>query len=591
MSKPLFLLLLLALNPCLVPAQESDQRLLPEPSQIFNSSAPFPAGGRVQLDLVVTDRAGKPVTGLKSENFTLLDGGEPREPVSFQGFNGGDQSPESSAQIILVIDSVNLSGLQVAVAEREAEKFLRRNNGLLDQDVSIYRLTNNGLFASDHSSRNGNDLALEVASGKEPRVVRAEPIRVIHPYLSADLFSLDALGAIVLEQRKKPGRKLVIWLGPGWPVVANGINSFDWATEFSTRMREARVVLFSATEWPSADAGFVYQDFVKGVKAKGAVAPEDFALPVIAVQSGGRVLQVKNDLAGAISEFAAEANTFYRVTFDPPRTDQVDEYHDLRVTVDHPGLTARSNTGYYDEPVFYDQPGPERVPVTLAQLEVKLAEGGHLRDENFAQQLVRLKLTERMSSASLASWKARIKGAKERAALVVLADESAFLPSTPMAPGAIRPTIADQRMMLSRTMDYLGKTIPKLPDFYATRTTFRYTEPERKEDALWKTASGDQRLSLSETSSATVLYRNGRDELDPESAKESKQRKDEDRLDSEGTFGAILTTVLIEAAQSICNGIDGSREPGGFAPSSATRCRKRNRSTLFRSVASTACSG
>src|ERR1035441_9962499 len=56
--------------------------------------------------------------------------------------------------------------------------------------------------------------------------------------------SLAALGAVALEERRKPGRKQLLWLGFGWPVEEEGSeNSFDWITELSTRLREARIEL------------------------------------------------------------------------------------------------------------------------------------------------------------------------------------------------------------------------------------------------------------------------------------------------------------------------------------------------------------
>jgi hypothetical protein len=51
-----------------------------------------------------------------------------------------------------------------------------------------------------------------------------------------------------------------------------------------------------------------------------------------------------------INRILAEANAYYRISFDPPHAAHPDEYHDLKVVVDQPGLTARTRTGYYAEP-------------------------------------------------------------------------------------------------------------------------------------------------------------------------------------------------------------------------------------------------
>jgi hypothetical protein len=95
---------------------------------------------------------------------------------------------------------------------------------------------------------------------------------------------------------------------------------------------------------------FLYQDFLKGVKTPRQADTANLTLKVLATQSGGRILGPDNDLAGQINRCIAEANSFYALSFDPPKADHANEYHDLKVEVGKPGLTARTNTGYYNQP-------------------------------------------------------------------------------------------------------------------------------------------------------------------------------------------------------------------------------------------------
>ena len=78
------------------------------------------------------------------------------------------------------------------------------------------------------------------------------------------------------------------------------------------------------------------------------------ALSVLAVQSGGSVLNGSNDMAGAmaneIARSAGDAQAFYVLTFQAPHADHADEYHTLQVKVDQPGVTSRTRTGYYAQP-------------------------------------------------------------------------------------------------------------------------------------------------------------------------------------------------------------------------------------------------
>lgn len=86
------------------------------------------------------------------------------------------------------------------------------------------------------------------------------------------------------------------------------------------------------------------------------VRPGDLALPVLAIHSGGRVLDTPGDLSDQIAGCIAEAPTYYTLTFDPPPAKHVDEYHEIALrVVDKPQLKARTSTGYYAQPSFQFQ--------------------------------------------------------------------------------------------------------------------------------------------------------------------------------------------------------------------------------------------
>jgi hypothetical protein len=78
------------------------------------------------------------------------------------------------------------------------------------------------------------------------------------------------------------------------------------------------------------------------------------ALAVLAVQSGGLVLNGSNDLPAAmaneIAQSAGDARSFYVLTFQAAQAEHANEYHNLQVKIDQPGVTARTRTGYYARP-------------------------------------------------------------------------------------------------------------------------------------------------------------------------------------------------------------------------------------------------
>ncbi len=99
--------------------------------------------------------------------------------------------------------------------------------------------------------------------------------------------------------------------------------------------------------------------------------------------------------------------------------------------------------------------------------------------------------------------------------------------------------------MISRTVDYVNKTIPKLPNFLATRTTVQYHQPPLEPGETWKTAVGDQSLHPVETSKAPVHFLNGKEVVGGEGTGESRRgRGSSTRW---GLSAPIMATVLVGA--------------------------------------------
>ena len=184
-------------------------------------------------------------------------------------------------------------------------------------------------------------------------------------YGAAERFdmSIKTLTSLVAYEGTRPGRKLMIWFSPGWPLLSgpniqlsrkNEQQLFNSIVAASTGLRQARITLYSIDPLGLADAGGVrisfYEEFLKGVASPERVLPGDLGLQVLVVQSGGRVFNSSNDLTAAIANCTADADAFYVLSFDAARADQANEYHSLGVTVDKPGIAARTRTGYYAQP-------------------------------------------------------------------------------------------------------------------------------------------------------------------------------------------------------------------------------------------------
>jgi hypothetical protein len=176
-----------------------------------------------------------------------------------------------------------------------------------------------------------------------------------------------------------------------------------------------------------------------------------------------------------------------------------------------------------------------REAVTVAQLTdiVKAAKGAH--DRNVAKQIENLQLTERLSSPELARLREELPGEKSKAALMAIGDASAFLElagSEILDKAAPSPT--EQRQIVARAAEYLDKFVSKLPDFYATRFTTSFVEVSTPKH---RGEYGPEVLHPAGKSRARVVYRNGKEVVRAEGAKERG-------LVTQGVFGPILGTVI-----------------------------------------------
>ncbi len=231
----------------------------------------------------------------------------------------------------------------------------------------------------------------------------------------------------------------------------------------------------------------------------------------------------------------------------------MDEYRSLRVElragVDRSALTVRAPTGYYNEPVYFDNPRPGIEKVTVAQLEDLV----HAQID-LPRKLENLELTERLSTPRLDALLNKIHSERERQALTADADLSIALPLPPdEIVNRPPPPMEEQRAILERTFDYLKNAIPKLPDFYALRDTVRFEEPLVRPEESWKMPHQDQTLHFATGEHATVLYRNGHEVVEKKKklGKRGVVRGVRARgLETTGTFGPILAYVLTAAAAS-----------------------------------------
>ncbi len=328
--------------------------------------------GRFVIDVVVTDKKGQRVLGLAPQDFLLADNKQPQKILTFSSVvetlvnsttpGAPATAPKVSVEpteILLVIDSVNVSFTQQGYMRDQTIKFLRGNGGRLTAPTRLVFFTSAGIQVQNQPTLDGNALAdlLEKVGAK---------IRVQNQAMGAngevERFELSAqnFSVIVENQVKTPGRKLLLWLGPGWPLISKSFlvfnssdltHNYDAIVSLLNRMREARVEVISIrNDADDASNSILYQDYLKPVRKKSDADSANLALQVLAINSGGIVTDPSNDLAGQITRCVDDANSYYTLRYTPTETGKPFTYHSIDVKVNRPGLVARAIAGYYEGP-------------------------------------------------------------------------------------------------------------------------------------------------------------------------------------------------------------------------------------------------
>jgi VWFA-related protein len=331
-----------------------------QPGVVQPSSAAR-AERQINLDVVVTDRSGKVISGLQQQDFSVFDNKHPSNILSFRAVSGAAEAADP-VEVILVIDQVNTGFDRVAYERDEVRKFLKQNGGQLAHPVSLVFFSDQGTQIQGKPSRDGNGLATALDQNQNSlRITRRS-----QGYWGAQdrlQLSLKTLSSLASAEADKPGRKMVIWISPGWPLLtgpriqlssgdAKGI--FNSIVQISTALRQAGITLYSVDPLGLADSGGLrttyYEEFLKGITGPSHVDLADLALQVIATQSGGLVSFGSNSVVAGIDRSIADLSAYYVLSIQGAPADKPNEYHEVAVKVAKPGLTVRTRAGYYAQP-------------------------------------------------------------------------------------------------------------------------------------------------------------------------------------------------------------------------------------------------
>ena len=311
--------------------------------------------GAIRLDVVVAHKNGPPVGGLQQGDFTVIDNKHTQPITSFRAVSGRD----SKAQVIIILDAVNIDYERVAFAREEIDKYLRSEGGQLTHPTAFGLLTDGGMKMQEQYSTDGNSIAAAV----DANITGLREIRRSSQYGGFDRFNISIKGLAELVEREvsAPNRKIVLFVSPGWPLLSspgieNSLDSkqqkqlFDSLVNLTTQMQRANITLYTVNPLGTGESevrASYYESFVKGVSESRKMEPGNLALQVLSVQSGGRAIDFDNDVSAVLRQCVADTQNYYEISFEPAPPDPKNYYHRVELKVGKPDLTARARTGYY----------------------------------------------------------------------------------------------------------------------------------------------------------------------------------------------------------------------------------------------------
>ncbi|HYN22589.1 MAG TPA: VWA domain-containing protein [Thermoanaerobaculia bacterium] len=358
----------------------------------------------VNLEVVVTDRQGKPLPGLSKEDFEVFEDGKPVEITNFYAETGetapgGSGLPEARPldqrlNLVVFVDDYNMEpGNRNQILDGAGE-FLRSSLAPGDQ-VMIVRfgrsLEVRKPFTTDLTEisaeldlmrRLASDLAARESSRDHQMQVVADALSIggwgptaearVREYAEVETSylaaSLSALETAVGWLAGLPGRKAILYVSDGLPAVP-GEDLFIWA-EANSGFRSGRRI--SSMNAGSYDASELFRRVtsrasrnrvsIYPIESMGArwvrgttlqenrIQNRQNGLRFLAEETGGRTMLNVSQSAAALKTMGGDLSTYYSVGYRPQRPAD-DRDHKVEVKVKRKGALARYRRWYQDKPV------------------------------------------------------------------------------------------------------------------------------------------------------------------------------------------------------------------------------------------------
>jgi VWFA-related protein len=335
----------------------------------------------VVLNVVVTDKNGKPVSNLTKDDFVVSENGQrqtidtleppsalppstenaPAVALAGEARAGSVAANVAQPRTILVLDELNTISEDTMFAAKEVQRYLMAQPAVLKQPTAMYLLTKRQLQPFVESTRDRNALLARLKTNfieLPPHNLESGGAQGGADRLIASLIALDEIALANAEQK---GRKNVIWIGNGIPVLSNANISMDDSAKFRSWVRytanwleQTQTTVYTidprgveVSPATLTTGGFVLAGAIPGLPVGPDLTSSELVFEAIAPESGGAILRHRNDIDGAIASAVNDGSSYYTLSYYPTDRNWDGKFRQIQIKLESSGLVARTQRGYY----------------------------------------------------------------------------------------------------------------------------------------------------------------------------------------------------------------------------------------------------
>lgn len=329
----------------------------------------------VLLDVSVLDAAGRPVTGLKPSDFTIIDEEAPQTirrleehlPMSADDaarlkapalppntFSNYTPMANTNASIVILLDALDTPPLAQQSLRLQLIAYLK--NMQPGAQIAIFQLAEDIRLIQGFTS--DQQALLAAAEGKRDMPSLFRPIAGNREEYRGSRHQMvrDTMQMMGRYLAGFPGRKSLIWFTGDLPVYT-GQNPLSLIGSGHAYPFKDTFHLDESPDDPGslADEQTLSRVAVYPVDARGLedgavlerMSKDIYNLETVAEATGGKAFYNTNGFKDAIAEVVSTSSNYYTISYAPANQKWDGQFRKIKVTVDRPGVHVQHREGYY----------------------------------------------------------------------------------------------------------------------------------------------------------------------------------------------------------------------------------------------------